>query len=140
LFSEWVKGIDLDQLSWRPVAAALHASFGRDRVELIDFRIVKQGDEAFVRHVLNRVDPTLKVPMGELREAQNRSISAQGLDMALAVNPLLRSPAERHALRGFLQKHFSNVDSPRPALFDPAEKARVWDQYRAEYDELVAVS
>ncbi len=109
LFSEWVKGIDLDRLSWRPVVAALHAGFGPDRVQVIDFRIVKQGEEAFVRHALNRVDPTLAVPMGELPEARNRSISAQGLDMALAVNPHLKVPTERHALRRFLQKNFSNV-------------------------------
>jgi hypothetical protein len=140
VFSEWVKSIDLDRLSWRPVVTALHAAFGGARVEVIDFRLVKRGDEAFVRHLLDRVDPTLKVPIGVLRGPQNRSISAQGLDLALAVNPLLRTPAERHALRRFLQQNFSNVDSPRPTLFDPTEKARLWEQYRAEYEELVAQS
>jgi hypothetical protein len=137
-FSDWVKGIDLDRLSWRPMVDALHAAFGRDRVEVIDFRIVRQGDQALVQHVLNRVDPTLKVPLGDIQGRNNRSVSARGLDMALTVNPHLRTHAERHCLRRFLQKNFSNVDSPRPVLFDPAHKARLWEQYRAEYEELVA--
>jgi hypothetical protein len=140
LFVEWVKGIDSDRLSWRPIVDALYATFGRDRVEVIDFRIVQQGDEAFVRHVLNRVDPALNVPIGELRGRHNRSVSAQGLEMALAVNPHLKTHAERHALRRFLQHNFSNTDAPRAVLFDPADKARVWEQYRAEYEELVAAS
>ena len=137
-FSEWVKSVDLDGPSWQPMVDALHAAFGADRVEVIDFRIVQQGDEALVRHILHRVDPTLRVPIGTLPGPQNRSISARGLEMALAVNPHLVVHAERHALRRFLQQHFSNVDSPRAVLFDPAERARVWELYREEYEEQVA--
>jgi hypothetical protein len=137
-FADWVKNVDPDRLSWRPMVDALSAAFGRDRVAVIDFRMVKQGEAAFVTHVLHQVDPTLRVPLGRLRGRTNRSISAQGLAMALAVNPHLRTQAERHALRHFLQSNFSNVDAPRPVLFDPAEKARLWERYRAEYEQLVA--
>ncbi|HEX3610538.1 MAG TPA: hypothetical protein VHU88_02515 [Sporichthyaceae bacterium] len=137
-FSAWVKSVDLDQLSWQPAVDALHATFGRDRVEVLDFRQIKQGDRAWMEHFLHRVDPTLAVPIGEGRGNHNRSVSGRGLDIALAVNQHLQTQDERHALRRFLQKHFSNVDSPRPVLFDPAEKARLWERYGPEYERLVA--
>lgn len=136
-FADWLRRVDLEALSWRPIVAALHATFGRHRVEVIDFRIIGQGQEAYLRHVLGRIDPRLDLPIGALG-AYNRSLSARGLAMALAANRHLGTQAERTALRGFLQKHFSNLDFPRPVLFAPEEKAALWSRYGADYEDLVA--
>ena len=99
--------------------------------------MIKQGQETYVRHVLERVDPTHELIVDVIGE-HNRSISARGLSMALAVNPHLRTGDERTALRRFLQTHFSNTDFPRPVLLEPEEKAALWADYRADYEELVA--
>ncbi len=73
-FSAWVKSVDLDQLSWQPAVDALHATFGRDRVEVLDFRQIKQGEPAWMEHFLRRVDPNLAVPIG--RAARGRTTAA----------------------------------------------------------------
>jgi hypothetical protein len=136
-FADWLKRVDLGALSWRPIVDALHATFGRDRVEVVDFRLIEDGQAAFLRHLLTRIDPRLDLPI-DPSGMYNRSISARGLAMALAANPHLRTGAERSALRRFLQEHFSNVDFPRPVLFSPEEKAELWARYRADYEDLVA--
>jgi hypothetical protein len=135
-FDEWLARVDLDSLSWRPVVDAMHKIFGPDDVEIVDFRMISRGQEAFISHLLRCVDPRLDFPVHH-PSIKNRSLSARGLTMALDVNPHLRTGAERKALRHFLQTHFSNVDFPRPTLLSPELKSALRARYAGEYEELV---
>lgn len=135
-FAEWLRLVDLEALSWRPIVDAMGAHFGPENVEVIDFRRIKAGQEEFLRHILTRIDPRLDHPVS-YSEPKNRSVSARGLAMALAANPHLETGEERGALRTFLQTHFSNLDGPRPVLFTDDEKAALWERYGAEYEGLV---
>jgi hypothetical protein len=135
-FRRWLKGVDLAALSWRPLVDALLAAVGPDGFELIDFRLIRQGQEAYIRRFLTRLIPGFDEPI-EYSQPVNRSISERGLRIALDVNPLLK-PGEHHALRKFLQRHFSNVDQPRPELLHEDEKQELTARYGAEYDELVS--
>lgn len=135
-FAEWLQLVDLEALSWRPIVEELHRRFGPENVEVVDFRRIREGQDAFVRHVLARMSPRLDVPV-RYPAATNRSVSARGLAMALAANPHLKTGEERGALRTFLQTHFSNLDGPRPVLFTPEQKAALWDRYRADYEALL---
>ncbi|MGQ0845164.1 MAG: hypothetical protein ACT4QF_13635 [Sporichthyaceae bacterium] len=135
-FAEWLRLVDLDALSWQPIVEAMRARFGRENVEVVDFRLIREGQEAFLRHILGRIDSRLDRPVS-YSEPKNRSVSARGLQMALAANPHLKTSEERGALRTFLQTHFSNLDGPRPVLFAPEQKADLWERYRAEYEDLV---
>lgn len=135
-FAEWLRLVDLEALSWRPIVAAMHRHFGPENTEVVDFRRIREGQEAFLRHVLARLDSRLDAPVG-YPAVKNRSVSARGLAMALDANPHLKTGAERGALRTFLQTHFSNLDGPRPVLFTPEQKAAIWEGYRAEYEALL---
>ena len=135
-FGEWLRLVDLEALSWRPIVDAMWAHFGPDNVEVIDFRRIRDGQELFLQHLLARIDKRLDTPVS-YSEPKNRSVSARGLEMALAANPHLKTSEERGALRTFLQTHFSNLDGPRPVLFTDEQKAALWDRYGGEYEDLV---
>lgn len=135
-FAEWLRLVDLEALSWRPIVDAMHAHFGPENVEVVDFRRIRDGQELFLQHMLARIDQRLDTPVS-YSEPKNRSVSARGLEMALAANPHLKTSEERGALRTFLQTHFSNLDGPRPVLFTEEQKAALWERYRDDYEDLV---
>ena len=110
--------------------------FGPDDVAVVDFRLINDGQEAYLHHLLRRVDPQWDVEI-HYTEPRNRSISERGLQMALAANQYLATGAERRALREFLQTHFSNVDFPRPELLGEQRRTALWEHYREDYEELV---
>lgn len=136
-FPEWLDALDLEALSWRPVVDGLVDAFGAPRVEVIDFRTIAHGQDAYIEAFLRRVDPRWSGRV-HYRAVRNPSISAKGLDIALAVNPLLESAEERKALRTFLQNHFNNRRSPRPQLLSPEQRDRLRARYGAEYEDLLA--
>ena len=135
-FQEWLDKIDLDALSWKPVVDALRATFGAEQVEIIDFRSIKQGQQAYVRQFFTRIDPRYSFEI-EYSAMRNPSISDKGLQMALAANPHLNSGEERKLMRKFLQKHFSNTRYPRPVLFSGDQRRALHDRYEGEYEALV---
>lgn len=134
-FAEWLQGIDLEALSWRPAVEALTSAFGAERVEIIDFRVIKHGQNAYVEDFLRRVNPQWSAAV-EYEAIRNPSISGKGLEIALAVNPLLESGEERKQFRTFLQKHFNNRRSPRPELLSDEDRAWLRSRYGDEYEEL----
>jgi hypothetical protein len=134
-FSEWLDDLDLDALSWRPVVDALRRHFGPDRVEVVDFGLIRQGQNAFIADFFRRIDPAVDLAP-DYRPIRNPSISGKGLRIALAANKHLRSDRERKAMRIFLQRHFSNRDYPRPILFTDEQKTQVRQRYASEYEQL----
>lgn len=134
-FSEWLEDIDLAALSWHPVVAALRAQFGPDRVEVVDFGLIREGQNRFIADFLQRIDPTIEFTPN-YRPIRNPSISGKGLRIALVANRHLRTDWERKAMRTFLQRHFSNQDYPRPILLSDEQKAQLRRRYAAEYEEL----
>ena len=135
-FEEWLSRIDLGALSWTPVVEALRATFGPTQVEVIDFRTIRQGQDAYIADFFRRIAPRYTFDT-TYQAMRNPSISDKGLRMALAANPHLESGEERRAMRKFLQKHFSNVRHPRPVLLTEGQKQELHDRYAAEYDMLV---
>lgn len=138
-FAEWLEELDLDGLSWRPVVDALVASFGADRVEVVDFGLIQRGQNEFIADFFRRVDPDARLEP-DYKPVRNASISDKGLRIALAANKHLRSDWERKALRKFLQAHFSNRSYPRPVLFTEEQKREVRAKYAREYEELTGAS
>lgn len=134
-FAEWLEEIDLDALSWRPVADALVDHFGSAHVDIVDFGLIRNGQDAFVADFFRRIDPDNQIDPS-YAPVRNASISDKGLKIALAANKHLRNDWERKALRKFLQKHFSNQGYPRPVLFTEEEKQRLRAKYAREYEDL----
>lgn len=135
-FEAWLERIDLDAISWTPIVDKLFDTFGREQVEIVDFRLIKEGQQAYVTHFFTRIHPRYTFEI-EYTSMRNPSISDKGLRMALAANPHLKSGEERKLMRKFLQKHFSNVRYPRPVLFSDEQKQWLRDRYGAEYERLV---
>lgn len=134
-FTDWLDEVDLEAISWRPVVDSLVAQFGPARVEVVDFGLIREGQNAFIADFLRRVDPSLDITP-DYRPVRNPSISGKGLKIALAANKHLRSDWERKAMRKFLQRHFSNRTYPRPTLLSPAQRRQIRERYAPEYEEL----
>lgn len=135
-FGQWLRQVDLEALSWRPMVQAAQQHFGVGNVEIVDFRRIAEGQAAFLRLMLTRIDPRLDFEVA-YSAPHNRSLSERGLQIALAVNPMLESGLERHAVREFLQTNFSNLDAPRPMLLTPELKEELGARYDTEYKELI---
>jgi hypothetical protein len=138
-FDEWLASVDLSALSWRPIVETMLEHFGEDGVEVVDFEIVRQGQGAYLGRFLRVLDPDFDDTV-DPPTPYNRSVSERGLRMALAANPYLESAEERRALRKLLQWHFSNVDSPRPVLLGPEQKAALDAPYADELRELTVLN
>lgn len=134
-FAEWLDEIDLDALSWQPLVDAMTQHFGPERVEVVDFGLIRQGQNEFIADFLRRIDPETQIEP-DYRPIRNPSISDKGLRIALAANKHLRNDWERKAMRTFLQKHFSNRRYPRPVLFSEKQKMRLRARYAGEYEQL----
>ena len=138
-FEAWLEQVDLDALSWRPAVAALHQHFGPDRVEVVDFGRIRAGQNAFIADFFRRIDPALDLSP-DYQPVRNASISDKGLRIALAANRHLRTDFERKAMRRFLQRHFSNRNSPRPVLLSPQQRTQLRERYAPEYLELTGAA
>lgn len=137
-FATWLDRIDLDAISWAPLVHDLVDTFGQDRVEVVDFRLIGMGQEAYLGHFFSRIDRRYSSLGSGYTTVKNPSISEKGLQMALAANPELRSTGERRLMRKFLQEHFSNTRYPRPVLLDQEQREWLEQRYGAEYETLVS--
>lgn len=137
-FPEWLDRIDLDAISWRPLIHDLADAFGQDQVEVVDFRLIGMGQEAYLGHFFSRIDARYSSLGAGYTTVKNPSISDKGLQMALAANPELRSSGERRLMRKFLQANFSNTRYPRPVLLSEEQREWLEQRYGDEYESLVA--
>lgn len=136
---EWLAGVDLTSISWRPIVTAMIELFGPDAVEVVDFELVQEGQGAYLGRFLRVLDPEFD-DTHDPPTPYNRSVSGKGLRMALGANPHLRDAEERRALRKFLQRNFSNVDYPRPVLLGPERAAAIDASWVTELGELRALN
>ncbi|MGB7979726.1 MAG: hypothetical protein WCF36_02910 [Candidatus Nanopelagicales bacterium] len=136
-FDQWLSTIDTTAISWVPVIEALADAFGPSHVVVRDFTEIRQGQNAFITNFLRLCDPDLH-PSVDYRRPHNLSISQQGLDLALAMNPLLIRADDRHATRKFLQAHFNNTTGPRPALLSEDAKSAIRERYGSQNRDLLA--
>jgi len=134
-FAEWIDSLDLDRLSWVPLADMLIEALGGERVEIIDFGEIRLGQNRFIESFFRRIDPSFDFEV-DYKPRRNPSVGDKGLRLALAANPHLKTGAEKKAMRVFLQKRFSNVDYPRPTLFTEAQRQALRDRYDDEYKRI----
>jgi uncharacterized UPF0146 family protein len=138
-FDDFIKGVDLESLHWASIVDALTREFGADRVTVMDFELIRQGQMAFIHEFVRRtISPDITVDT-DYDTVKNPSVSARGLEIALRVNPLLEK-GERGLMRKFLQANFSNQTEPRPVLMSDDLRRNLIARYQPEYDDLVAQS
>jgi hypothetical protein len=136
-FDEWLARRNLAELSWRPLIETARGTFGQNAVQIIDFELLRSGGpEAYLAEFMAVADPGRAIEI-TAPEADNASLSARGLQIALAMNPLLIDKDERVATRKFLQQHFSNRSSPRPVLLTDDQRADIERRYAADYADVV---
>jgi len=135
-FNQFLDEIDLDTISWRPMIECLQDTFGKDNVIVLDFSLIKMGQNKFIQHFLDvSIRPGIVIDE-DYDEVHNPSISDRGLHLALRINPLLRK-GETGNVRRFLQTYFSNQTEPRPVLMSESVKADLNARYDAEYQDLI---
>ncbi len=134
-FDQWLAGIDLSRLSWRPIVSAMIELFGPEQVEVVDFATLKQGQGRYIGRFMRVLDPDFDDSFDPSKR-HNQSVSEQGLRMALAANPFVQGAEERRRLRKFLQRNFSNLDHPRPVLLSTEQAAEIDAHYDGELEEL----
>lgn len=134
-FDSWFAGIDANSLAWDPIVDRLDEAFGRLAVEVGDFREIESGQNRFLRGFLVRAG-TEPWTVVRHRYRSNPSISAAGLEHALARPVPPESVEERRARRRHLQTHFSNVNGPRARPVPAEIRARLESMTAAEYERL----
>jgi hypothetical protein len=142
-FDEWVKPKLAGSLSWAPLYHGLCNALGKENVLLKDFGgQIRNGQSDFLSDFFGSFMHADAEEFGrfEYPARRNRSIGDMGLELALQINPHLKSKKEQRAARNFLQQHFSNADFPRPVLFRDEEKQVLRNLYTAENEELLRQS
>lgn len=135
-FNQFLDGINLKSISWRPVIESLQNHFGAQNVKVLDFGLIEKGQAAYIKHFLEAaVGPGFQVDE-DYAVVHNPSISDRGLQLALRMNPLLKSN-ETGLVRKFLQANFSNLTEPRPLLVSEDLRKKLKRLYGAEYDALI---
>jgi hypothetical protein len=137
-FEEWFARRNLAKLSWQPLIEMTKATFSPSAVEVMDFEVLRNnGPEAYLVEFMEIADPgrpiDITAPKGD-----NASLSARGLQIALAINPLLIDKSEQAVTRKFLQENFSNRNSPRPVLLTDDQRADIEHRYAADYKGTVS--
>ena len=137
-FNQFIEGIDLDNISWLPLIDKLRSEFGEKKVDIIDFRDIRKGQEKYIESLVH-TSISNEIPLADVDPTiHNASISDRGLHIALRINPLLKPGwSEVGEVRKFLQKNFSNRDEPRPNLLSLDLKESLIDRYQEEYEGLV---
>ncbi len=134
-FREWFDTLDGEPFSWEPMVRGLDEAFGPDAVALGDFREIRQGQNAFLRSFLDRCQAPAPETI-DYEQVRNASVSARGLEMARAVNPLTRDLREHRRTRRFIQEHFSNQHEERARPMPDEIRERLREQHHAEYERL----
>lgn len=135
-FDQWLHSVDTTAISWVPTIEALADAFGPSQVVVRDFSEIRQGQNAFIASFLRTCDPDVN-PTVDYERPHNLSISQQGLDLALAMNPLLVTAEDRRETRKFLQAHFNNTTGPRPTLLSEDAKSVMRARYDSENRDLL---
>jgi hypothetical protein len=132
-FGQWLGRRDLEQLSWLPVLDAIRTGFAGKPVRVLDFRLLRdRGPQAYLDEFLGLCGTGTGIEISG-PERDNASLSARGLQIALAINPLIEGKSEQTATRKFLQENFSNRSFPRPVLLSDEQRADLDRRYAADY-------
>jgi hypothetical protein len=134
-FNEWYQGIDEASLRWMPVVDALDRVFGPENVAVGDFGEIAEGQGEFLRTFMRRA--RLPEPVSvDYAPVRNASVSARGLELALAMNPHLETLRERRAARRFLQGTFSNRTGERARPMPDDVRTALVEMWESEADAL----
>lgn len=140
-FSEWYDTLDRRSLRWSAVVATLDEVFGREHVAIGDFGEIADGQEAFLAGFMRRA----RLPMPatiDYPDVRNASVSARGLEIAMALNPHLDSADERRAARTFLQETFPNHSGERAEPMPEqvrAELDRAWAEEQPGLEQRASI-
>ncbi|MDE0588567.1 hypothetical protein OU789_01355 [Halocynthiibacter sp. C4] len=139
-FNQFIEGINLNEISWVPLVEQLRKDFGKNQVDIVDFREVRNGQRQFIEKIVHKsVSKKVKIAKVDPK-VHNASISDRGLQLALRINPLLKPGwSEVGKVRKFLQENFSNRDEPRPNLLSEELRVMLINRYQKEYENLVTV-
>ena len=142
-FDEWVKPKVEGTLSWEPLYHGLCGALGKENVLIKDFSSqIREGQASFLSGFFSsfmRVDSG-KFADFEYPALRNVSIGDLGLELALKINPHLKSKKEQRIVRNFLQQNFSNADFPRPVLLSDGQKQILKRVYTAENQDILRES
>ncbi|MEM7524944.1 MAG: hypothetical protein AAF360_14555 [Pseudomonadota bacterium] len=119
-FARWLReAVDPSRLSWRRPVSAFRRRFGRARLSVVPFEIVKAGgSEAYLAAVLKAMDVEIAAT-GPAVSIRNRSPSGAGLAASRIVNAALgRGPSARWLNKKIVQLSPVNAGGAR-RLNDP---------------------
>lgn len=135
-FREYLSGISLSSMSWTRVIAALDKSFGKKKVFVVPFEIIKKGEKFFYIKLLepllgdNTAHFVAKAKFDKVKQA-NASLSHTAVKILDRTAPLL-SQDERKTMVAFLREHFSNQTHPRAVLLNDTLAARLLKKFSPE--------
>lgn len=134
-FEQYVRRQEKIDLSWHRVLEDMASVIGRENVTAIPYESVRRlGSEQFYQNFLSACGvaaPERFTVSEEVERSRgaNRSYSAEALNIARTINPLLDKEG-KDVLRKFLQENYSTATHPKAELFTPDQRDQLRERYR----------
>lgn len=128
-FEEFLAQLDVTALDWSDLVRRIEDVLPDNatlRVKYFESIKTLGGDE-FCRDFAREIDPDFRPVLEFDTDGSNRGYSDVAMRIALAANSHLDGE-DKKKLRGFLDKHFTNVTHPKPVLFDDAGRRDVLEK------------
>lgn len=111
-----------DSLSYLDLARRLEAIPGVDGLTVLPFETIRQGLDRFLNAVIAGTGATVTTTGLAFDRERNPAYSGRALEIALAVNPLLRGRREHRLVRDHLRAAFPVSTWGRVRLLDEGER------------------
>lgn len=129
-FAEQFPELDRHTVDYGALADGLAALPGVERVVALPLELAGAGRPAYAAHALEALGVGHDLEVLRTALAPRRDYTRQGLDLALAMNPLLGTTEERHVLHEMLMQNFAAADGQRARVLADDARAAIVARHR----------
>jgi hypothetical protein len=139
-FEDFTNPIDPNSISWLQLADVLSQAFGRERVTVIPFEMIRFSEgSSFFRTCLSSLTSRIYDDYEfDLIDQANPSISSVGVELALKMFPLMPESERRKNAAKYLFTEFSSSKYGRSILFHDFTRRVLLEHCKSENEQLFA--
>lgn len=139
-FSDYMKAIDIKNLSWLTIVNQIEQWVGRDNILIHPFEEIKKGSRRFLDTILSfasgKDSSNLDI---NIIDGANPSISGKGVELALKIYPLANDHKEMKIISRFLFNHLSSVHFGKARLMSEPQKKAIIKHCEADNKKLSCI-
>lgn len=139
-FGEYLRRIDLYQMSWLKIAEQIENIFGRDNMLIYPFEEIKKGTEPYLRKILSYVVEGEFGADIHIRERSNSSLTKEGVKEIYRINEKIvragLSPEEAQKVRNENKKRIFNMKGRRAEYMNKFVADKIIEHYSEDNKKL----